>query len=104
LRKESPELSREWDLIQKGQLPEHWDGGIPVFPADTKGKATRDSGAAVENAIAKNIPWLIGGAADLAPSTKTLISGADSFEKGHYAGRNFHFGIREHGMGSILNG
>jgi transketolase len=104
LQQESPELAKEWELLQNGQLPSNWAADIPVFPADAKGKATRDAGAAVENAIAKHVPWLIGGSADLAPSTKTLISGATDFEKGHYDGRNFHFGIREHAMGSILNG
>jgi transketolase len=103
-QKESPELAKEWEQIQSGQLPANWDADIPAFAADAKGKATRDSGAAVENTIAKHVPWLIGGSADLAPSTKTLISGARDFEKGQYDGRNFHFGIREHAMGSILNG
>ena len=100
----NPELAAEWDLIQRGELPDGWDKDIPSFPADPKGKATRDSGSAVENAIAKHLPWLIGGAADLAPSTKTLITGEGDFESDNYLGRNFHFGIREHAMGAILNG
>jgi transketolase len=90
--------------MQKGELPPGWDADIPVFPADAKGKATRDTGAAVENAIAKHVPWLIGGSADLAPSTKTLIKDAPDFESDDYSGRNFHFGIREHAMGAICNG
>ena len=86
------------------KLPEGWDADIPVFPADAKGLATRDSGGKVLNAIVGRVPWLIGGSADLAPSTKTDIKGADSFEPGNYSGRNFHFGVREHGMGAVVNG
>ncbi len=86
------------------ELPEGWDKDIPTFPADAKGMATRESNSKVLNAVAKNVPWLLGGAADLYPSTKTLIDGATDFEKGNYEGRNFHFGIREHAMGSIVNG
>jgi transketolase len=103
-RARNPELAAEWDLIQRGELPDRWDKDIPTFPADPKGKATRDSASTVENAIAKHLPWLIGGAADLAPSTKTLITGEGGFESDNYLGRNFHFGIREHAMGAILNG
>jgi transketolase len=103
-RKQNSALADEWDMIQKGELPNGWDSEIPTFPADSKGKATRDSGSAIENAIAKHVPWLIGGSADLAPSTKTLIASAGDFESDDYSGRNFHFGIREHAMGAILNG
>jgi transketolase len=103
-RARNPELAAEWDLLQRGELPIGWDRDIPSFPADPKGKATRETGSVVENAIAKRLPWLIGGAADLAPSTKTLIAGASDFESDNYLGRNFHFGIREHAMGAILNG
>jgi transketolase len=103
-RSGNSDLSKEWDAIHAGKLPDGWDADIPNFPADAKGLATRESDGKVLNAIAKRVPWLIGGAADLAPSTKTLISGATDFEKGKYNGRNFHFGIREHAMGSILNG
>jgi transketolase len=103
-RKQNSALADEWDTLQRGELPSGWDSEIPTFPADSKGKATRDSGSAVENAIAKHVPWLIGGSADLAPSTKTLIAGAGDFESDDYRGRNFHFGIREHAMGAILNG
>ncbi len=103
-RKHNSALAHEWDMIQKGELPAGWDSETPAFPPDVKGKATRDSGLAVENAIAKHVPWLIGGSADLAPSTKTLIASAGDFESDDYRGRNFHFGIREHAMGAILNG
>ncbi len=103
-REAYPELSGELDLMLKDELPEGWDADIPVFEADPKGLASRDSGGKVLNAIAKNVPWLIGGSADLAPSTKTDIKGAASFEANNYGGQNFHFGIREHGMGAIVNG
>ncbi|MEG8045128.1 transketolase [Sphingomonas aerolata] len=99
-----PELSAELDLLLKDELPEGWDADIPVFEADPKGVASRDLGGKVLNAIAAKVPWLIGGSADLAPSTKTDIKGQPSFEANNYAGRNFHFGIREHGMGAIVNG
>ncbi len=99
-----PELSAELDLLLKDELPEGWDADIPTFEADAKGVASRDSGGKVLNAIAAKVPWLIGGSADLAPSTKTDIKGQPSFEGDNYAGRNFHFGIREHGMGAIVNG
>ena len=92
--------------MQHRQLPAGWDEGIPVFPPDPKGVAGRDASAQVLNVVARNIPWLIGGSADLAPSTKTRLTfaGAGDFGAGSYAGRNFHFGIREHAMGAILNG
>jgi len=92
--------------MQHRQLPEGWDSTIPTFPADAKGLAGRDASAKVENAVAQRLPWLIGGAADLAPSTKTRLTfeGAGDFEAGSYAGRNLHFGIREHAMGAVLNG
>ncbi len=99
-----PALAKEWELMVQRDLPAGWDKDIPTFPADAKGIATRESNSKVLNAVAKNVPWLIGGAADLAPSTKTLIKDADSFERGEYDGRNFHFGIREHSMGAIVNG
>ena len=99
-----PDLAQEWDLMAKRDLPQGWHKDIPTFPADAKGIATRESNSKVLNAVAKNVPWLIGGAADLAPSTKTLIKDAGSFERGEYDGRNFHFGIREHAMGAIVNG
>jgi transketolase len=99
-----PELAQEWETIQRGELPEGWDKDLPVFPADEKGAATRVTGGKAINGLAKNLPWLIGGSADLAPSTKTLIDGESDFAKGSYVGRNLHFGIREHGMTSIVNG
>ena len=99
-----PALADEISRMERRQLPDGWDKELPSFPADAKGLATRDSSGKVENAIARSVPWLIGGSADLAPSTKTLIGGVDSFEAGSYGGRNMHFGIREHGMAAILNG
>ena len=86
------------------ELPEGWDAEIKPFPADAKGIASRNSSGKVLNQIAKRVPWLLGGSADLAPSTKTLIDQTDSFAPGRYQGRNFHFGIREHAMAAICNG
>jgi transketolase len=92
--------------MQHRQLPEGWESAIPSFPADAKGLAGRDASARVLNAAAQAIPWLIGGSADLAPSTKTRLTfdGAGDLEAGYRGGRNMHFGIREHAMGAILNG
>ena len=105
-RAEYPDLAAELDMIDRHELPADWDSDIPVFPADEKGIASRDSSQKVLNAIAKRVPWMIGGAADLAPSTKSNLTfdGAGSFEADNYGGRNLHFGIREHAMGSICNG
>ena len=105
-RAEYPDLAREIDMIDRHELPEGWDADIPVFPADPKGLASRESSQKVLNAIAKHVPWMIGGAADLAPSTKSNLTfdGAGSFEPDNYGGRNLHFGIREHAMGSVCNG
>ncbi|MGH7059208.1 MAG: transketolase family protein, partial [Stellaceae bacterium] len=105
-RSEYPDLAEACERMQRRDLPEGWDREIPSFPADPKGIASRDSSAQVLNAIAPRLPWLLGGAADLAPSTKTRLTFADAgdFEAEDYAGRNFHFGIREHAMGSICNG
>ncbi len=103
-RKQFPQLAAEWDMMQSHELPSGWDADIPTFPADAKGIASRDASNKVENAIAKHVPWLVGGAADLAPSTKTLIANTTNFEADDYSGRNFHFGIREHGMGAAVNG
>lgn len=104
--KDQSELSQQIARMQRRLLPDGWDKNLPVFPADAKGLATRDSSAKVLNILAQNVPWLIGGAADLAPSTKTRFTfeGAGDFEPNNYAGRIFHFGIREHAMCSILNG
>lgn len=101
---EYPELAKELELIQSRQLPEGWDRELPTYAADAKGKASRDVGGEALNAIAKTVPWLIGGSADLAPSTKTLIKGADPFQAASYQGRNLHFGIREHAMAAAVNG
>jgi transketolase len=103
---EYPDLAEECERMQRRDLPEEWDRDIPVFQADPKGLASRDSSGHVLNAIAPRLPWLLGGAADLAPSTKTRLtfSGAGDFEAGAPAARNFHFGVREHAMGSICNG
>ncbi len=102
--KENSELAKMWQQMFDRELPQGWDKDIPTFPADAKGLATRESNSKVLNAVAKNVPYLMGGAADLYPSTKTLINGEGNFEKNDYGARNFHFGIREHAMGSILNG
>ena len=101
-----PDLTDQLNLMQHHQLPDGWDKGLPSFPADAKGVASRESSSKVLNALAKNLPWLMGGAADLYPSTKTRLTfeGAGDFEAGQYLGRNFHFGIREHAMGAIVNG
>jgi transketolase len=101
-----PELADQLLKMQRRELPEGWDKDLPVFPADPKGVASRESSGQVLNAVAKNVPWLIGGAADLSPSTKTRFTfdGAGDFNEENRLGRNFHFGIREHAMGSILNG
>ena len=102
--KGSPELAKMWQQMSHQELPAGWDKDIPSFPADAKGLATRDSSNKVQNAVAAKVPWLLGGSADLYPSTKTLIKDGGDFEKGSYGGRNFHFGIREHAMGSIISG
>jgi transketolase len=109
-RKAYPELGAQVDAIEAGTLPEGWDSSLPSFPADAKGLATRDSSGKVLNALAQRVPWLLGGAADLAPSTKTNLTfeGAGSFEMpgpvGDYHGRNFHFGVREHAMVAAVSG
>ena len=105
-RKDYPALAAELVQMDHHHLPDGWDADIPVFPADAKGLASRDSSQKVLNAIAPHVPWLMGGAADLAPSTKSNLTfpGANSFQADDYAGRNLHFGIREHAMGSICNG
>lgn len=99
-----PALAAELKLLLAGELPDGWDADIPSFAPDAKGIASRDAGGKVLNAIARRVPWLIGGSADLAPSTKTDIKGAASFEPGNYGGSNFHFGVREHAMGAVVNG
>ena len=96
----------ELEALFAGKLPDGWDRDIPVFPASEKGDATRNSGGKVLNAIAKHVPFMIGGSADLAPSTKTMLEfeGAGAFLPGNFSGRNLHFGIREHAMAAIANG
>jgi transketolase len=109
-RQQYPDLADQIDRMQHHDLPEGWDSALPTFPADAKGMATRDSSGKVLNAIAEKVPWLLGGAADLAPSTKTHLSFefAGEFQapgqESNYRGRNFHFGIREHAMCAIANG
>ncbi len=100
--KEADEILR----MQQGRLPEGWDAEIPTFPADAKGLATRASSGQVLNAVAKRVPWLIGGSADLAPSNNTMLKypGAADFGPEQRGGCNFHFGVREHGMAAALNG
>ena len=102
--KEYPELADGWKRAMSGQPPAGWDNDIPTFPADAKGMATRVASGTVLNAIAPHLPTLIGGSADLAPSTKTLIKDTGDFKAGQYGQRNMHFGVREHAMGGIING
>ncbi|TFG64336.1 MAG: transketolase, partial [Nitrospirales bacterium] len=101
-----PELADHLYKMQHRQLPEAWDKGLPTFPPDEKGLAGREASAKVLNAVAMNVPWVLGGAADLAPSTKTRLTfeGAGDFTSENPSGRNVHFGVREHAMGAILNG
>jgi transketolase len=105
-RTKYPELAGQIERMQKRELPDGWDADLPDFPADPKGLASRDSSGKVLNAIASNFPWLIGGSADLAPSTKTRLTfeKAGDLEADQPGGRNLHFGVREHAMGAILNG
>jgi transketolase len=105
-RAKYPELAEQFYRLHHRQLPEGWDKGLPTFPADPKGLATRDSSGKVLNALAKNVPWLMGGSADLAPSCKTRLTfdGAGDFFADSPGGRNLHFGIREHVMAAVLNG
>ncbi len=101
---EYPQLAQEISQIQTRELPDGWDADLPEYEADPKGTATRASGGKALNALASRVPWLLGGAADLAPSTKTLLAGEESFGPENYAARNFHFGIREHAMAAAVNG
>jgi len=105
-QKEHPELAAETVAIQHREPPQGWDKEIPTFPPDAKGIASRDSSGKVLNAIAKNHPWLVGGSADLSPSTKTRLTFPDAgdISRDSLGGRNIHFGVREHAMGAILNG
>jgi len=105
-RKQYPELGQQVYRMLRRELPEDWDKGLPTFASDAKGIATRDASGQVLNVVAKNVPWLLGGSADLGPSCKTRLGfeGAGNFSAENPAGRNLHFGIREHAMGAILNG
>jgi transketolase len=105
-RRQYPELAENGYRMLRRDLPEGWDRGLPTFPASAKGMATRDSSSKVLNVLAENVPWLVGGSADLAPSCKTRLTfeKAGDFSAENPAGRNLHFGIREHAMGAILNG
>jgi transketolase len=103
-RAEFPDLADQLDRMQRRELPDGWDADIPTFPADPKGIASRASSGQVLNALAKNYPWLIGGAADLAPSTKTTLTFAGSLQADTPGGRNLHFGVREFASGAVTNG
>ena len=101
-----PDLAKQLNQLQNRQLPEGWDKDLPTFPADAKGLATRESSGKVLNAVARNIPWMIGGSADLAKSNKVNLTfeGAGDFDAENYGGRNIHFGVREHGMAAATTG
>ena len=102
-----PELAEQLRMMQHRELPQGWDKSLPTFPADAKGVATRESSGKVLNALAQNIPWLLGGSADLATSNKTTLkfdAAKGEFDSKNRAGRNFHFGVREHGMAAAVNG
>ncbi|MGO9202611.1 MAG: transketolase [Limisphaerales bacterium] len=105
-RASNPSLAAEVDQMQRRELPAGWDHNLPVFPTDLKGLAGRDASGKVLNVLAQNIPWLLGGSADLGPSNKTTLTfeGAGQLQAGSPGGRNAHFGIREHAMGTIVNG
>ena len=105
-RRHFPELADQGYRMLRRELPHDWDKGLPAFPADAKGLATRDASGQSLNALARNVPWIIGGSADLGPSCKTRLSfdGAGDFSAENGAGRNLHFGIREHAMAAVLNG
>jgi transketolase len=98
-----PDLAHHFRQIQNGELPGDWDDALPAFPADEKGMATRQSNGKILNAVAEAVPWLLGGSADLEPSNKSRIAASKDFSTTD-AGRNFHFGVREHAMGAIVNG
>jgi transketolase len=102
----NPELANEIDLMQRRELPRDWDKNLPAFPADPKGIAGREASGKVLNVLAQNIPWFLGGSADLGPSNKTTLKyeGAGDFQADNPSGKNLHFGIREHAMGAVVNG
>src|SRR5262249_41970240 len=105
-RSKFPKLALEIEQMQKRELPTGWDHNLPVFPADAKGMAGRDASGKVLNVLAQNIPWLLGGSADLGSSNKTILAfeGAGDFEPDARGGRNLHFGIREHAMAGAGTG
>src|SRR5437870_552360 len=105
-RSKYPELANQVELMQRRELPAGWDRDLPVFPADPKGVAGRDASSKALNVLAQNIPWFLGGSADLGPSNKTTLTyeGAGDFEADNPAGKNLHFGIREHAMAATVNG
>jgi transketolase len=105
-KREYPELADHGYRMLRRELPDGWDKGLSVFAADTKGLATRDASGQTLNVLAENVPWLLGGSADLGPSCKRRLcfEGAGDFSAEHRAGRNLHFGIREHAMGAVVNG
>jgi len=105
-RKEYPDLAAEIDMIERRDVPAGWDKNLPVFPADPKGIAGREASGKVLNILAQNIPWFLGGSADLGPSNKTIFKykGAGYFQSDNPGGKNLHYGIREHAMGAIVNG
>lgn len=105
-RAKFPTLAAEIDQMQLRELPTQWDAQLPVFAADPKGLAGRDASSQLLNVLAQNVPWFLGGSADLGPSNRTTLkyAGAGDFQAGSYGGKNLHFGIREHAMGAIVNG
>ena len=105
-RRQYPELADQGVRMLRRELPDGWDDGLPVFPADAKGLATRDASGKTLNVFARNVPWVIGGSADLTPSCKTRLTfdNAGDFQAESRGGRNLHFGVREHAMGAVLNG
>jgi len=105
-RKQFPDLADEVELMQRRDLPAGWDRNLPVFPVDAKGLAGREASGKVLNVLAQNIPWFLGGSADLGPSNKTQLrfEGAGQFQPASPGGKNLHYGIREHGMGAVVNG
>jgi transketolase len=105
-RKQFPDLAEEIELMERRDLPAGWDRNLPAFPADVKGLAGREASGKVLNILAQNIPWLVGGSADLGPSNKTTLTfaGAGDFQPGSPSGKNLHYGIREHAMSALVNG
>ena len=105
-RKQYPDLAGEIDQMQRRELPSDWDRNLPVFPSDPKGLSGRDASGKVLNVLAQNIPWLLGGSADLGPSNRTTLTfgSAGHFQAYSPGGRNLHYGVREHAMAAVVNG